>query len=122
MSGINIKVTGTNAAKYGIKVDGTAGDISWDVATNTSSATSASVTYASGGLSIGFAYDNDDAGSATGAVDTAGVVAGGLGVDDRGDEADVILTLGWATDALSVEVQVNGVGESEVSMTAGFAF
>jgi hypothetical protein len=122
MSGINLKITGDDGSVHGLEVDGTAGDISWDVATNTDSDTSASVTYASGGLSIGFAYDNDDAGKATGAVDTAGLVAGGLGVDDRGDEADVILTLGWATDALSVEVQVNGVGESEVSMTAGFAF
>ena len=122
MSGINIKVTADDGAVYGVELDGEAGDISWAVATNTDSETSASVEYSSGDLSIGLAYDNDDAGDAVGPVDPLGLVAGGLGVEDRGDEADIILTLGWAVDNLSFEVLVNGEGESEVSMTAKFDF
>ncbi len=90
---------------YGIELDGDSGDISWAVATNTDEETTASVGYAMGDLSIGLAYDNDVAPTA-----------------DRGDEADLILTIGYGMDMLDFELKFNDVEEYEISMTAGFEF
>ncbi|MEE9427033.1 MAG: porin [Paracoccaceae bacterium] len=106
--GINVKLSADESAEYGIALDGTSGDVAWAVATNTSSETSASIDYTMGDLSVGLAYDNDDAGFA--------------GVADRGDEADLILTLGYSMDALDFELKFNDVNEYELSVTAGFTF
>jgi len=124
--GVNVKVTADDvtggAIVYGIELDGSAGDIEWAAAVNTDEDMSASVKYTMGDLSVGLAYDNDDAGSAVGPVDPAGLVAGGLGVADRGDEADLILTIGYGMDNLDFELKYNDVQEYEISMTAGFEF
>ncbi|MEE9387124.1 MAG: porin [Paracoccaceae bacterium] len=102
---VNAKFTTNSGSTHGIALDGTSGDITWAVATNTANATSASVDYAMGDLSVGVAYDNDAAPLA-----------------DRGDEADLQLTVGYSVDMLDFGLKFNDVNEYEISMTAGFEF
>jgi hypothetical protein len=107
-NGVNAEVAYDDTGKTSVSLDGKAGDVSWKVAGDSNGGVSASVNYSMDALSIGVAYDNDDAG-------TPGT--------DYGDEADLILTVGYAaSDNLSFEVKANDVSEYEVSMTAGFTF
>jgi len=108
-SGVNAEVAYDSTGKTSVSLDGKAGDVSWKVAGDSNGGVSASIDYTMDALSIGVAYDNDDAGTA--------------GLKDRGDAADLILTVGYAaSDNLSFEVKANDVNEYEVSMTAGFTF
>jgi len=122
-SGINAKLTYDSASVTGVELDGSAGDVKWAVSGDTGGAAAASIDYTMGALSIGIAYDNGDAGSAAAPVDPTGVSAGGTGIVDRGDEADLQLTVGYkVSDNLSFEIKANDVSEYEISMSAGFTF
>ena len=114
---INAKITAddvTGTAVYGLELDGTSGAIGWELSGDTANAVAAKVSYTADPWTVSLAYDNDDAGT------TAG---GGLGVADRGDEADTILTIGYkASEHLDFEIKANDVSEYEISMTAGFTF
>ncbi len=111
-SGINAKLTAddvTGSPVYGLALDGKAGNVKWAVSGDSGGRTKASVDYSMDALSVGLAYDNKDAGTA--------------GLKDRGDEADLQLTVGYkVSDNLKFKVKANDVSEYEVSMTAGFTF
>ena len=109
---INAKATAddvTGTAVYGLELDGEAGNIKWALSGDSGGAVAASVDYTMDALSIGVAYDNDDAGTA--------------GAADFGDEADLILTVGYeVNDNLSFELKANDQSEYEISATAKFQF
>ena len=108
-SGVNAEVAYDNTGKTSVSLDGKAGDVSWKVAGDSNGGAKASIDYTMDALSIGVAYDNTDSGI--------------VGQKDRGDAADLILTVGYAaSDNLSFEMKANDVNEYEVSMTAGFTF
>ncbi len=111
-SGINAKLSAndvTGSAVYGIALDGKSGMIGWELSADSANAVAAKVTYDADPWSVSLAYDNDDAGT--------------TGVADRGDAADVILTVGYkVNDNLKFEMKANDVSEYEISMTAGFTF
>ena len=123
MADVNIKATADSGDVVGIELDGSAGDVSWAVAANTDEETSASLKYSMGDWSIGVAYDNDDAGDAAGcAENTCNATFDGADGKDYGDEADIIVTIGYGMDNLGFEVLLSDQREWEVSMTGGFEF
>lgn len=119
---INAKLTAedvTGTAVYELALDGSSGAISWELSGDSANAAAAKVTFDADPWTVSLAYDNDDAGCALGGGACADTTDG----EDYGDEADVILTIGYkASDALSFEILANDQSEYEVSMTAGFTF
>lgn len=117
--GVNVELSHDDAGDTGIDLDGEAGDVAWAVGYNTNGDTTGSINYTMGAVSVGLAYDNDDAGCVNG----GGACASTTNGEDYGDAADVILTLGYAaSDMLSFEFLANDQSEYELSMTAGFTF
>ena len=110
--GVNAKLTAddvTGSAVYGLALDGKAGMLGWELSGDSSNAVAAKVSYDADPWSVSLAYDNDDAGT--------------VGVKDRGDAADIILTVGYkVNDNLKFEMKANDVSEYEIKMTAGFTF
>ncbi len=123
---INAKLTYASSGKITAAFDGDTGNVKWALEANNKSHVKASVDYTMDALSIGLAYDNKDSGDAAGACTYAGndaTAACGTGIKDRGDDADIILKVGYkATDNLKFEVKANDASEYEISMTAGFTF
>ena len=108
-SGVNAKVAYDNTGKTSVDLDGKAGDVSWAVGGDSNGGVKASVDYSMDALSIGVKYDNADASAD--------------GNPDRGDAADLIVTIGYeVSENLSFEMKANNVNEYEVSMTGGFTF
>ncbi len=99
-------VTGTPV--YGLKLNGTAGDVKWMLAGDSAGGAKASIDYSMDALSVGLAYDNDDAG-------TPGA--------DYGDAADIILTVGYkVSDNMSIGLKVNDQGEYEAETKLAFEY
>lgn len=119
---VNAKLTAddvTGTAVYGIELDGKSGMIAWELSADDTGDTAAKVTYDAAPWTVSLAYDNDDAGCVSG----GGACAATTNGEDYGDEADVILTIGYAAnDMLSFEAKANDQSEYELSMTAKFAF
>ena len=147
----DVTLTTDSAELHSIAVSGAMGDVSWSAEADTGEARAASINWSMGAVSVGLAWDNDDAGCKRGAgpclkadeifrvvesgqvgqdnyvpavepADAVDAVPGNLDGEDYGDEADLIVSLGYSMDNLSFAVMANGQSEYEISMTAQFEF
>ena len=66
MSSVDVTLTTDRAELHSIAVSGAMGDVSWSAEADTGEARAASINWSMGAVSVGLAWDNDDAGCTRG--------------------------------------------------------